>query len=97
MLNKAHDAAINKGAAITIKRVSISKNPFEIGKFNTLYIIVYYLLNSSSIIVFSLEKEFYFDKFLMIIYSLSTFLFYNNLLWYLAQKLWVQLMIFFGV
>ena len=46
MLNKAHDAAINKGAAITTKRVSISKNPFEICKFNTLYIIVYYLLNS---------------------------------------------------
>ena len=46
MLNKAHDAAINKGAAITTKRVSISKNPFEICKFNTVYIIVYYLLNS---------------------------------------------------
>ena len=53
MLNKAHDAAINKGAAITTKRVSISKNPFEICKINTVYIIVYYLLNSSSIIVFS--------------------------------------------
>ena len=29
MLNKAHDAAINTGAAITTKRVSISDNPFE--------------------------------------------------------------------
>ncbi len=51
MLNKAHDAAINKGAAITTKRVSISKNPFEICKFNTLYIIVYYLLNSTAFFV----------------------------------------------
>ena len=40
MLNKAHDAATNKGAAITIKRVSISDNPFEILKLNTLYIII---------------------------------------------------------
>ena len=40
MLNKAHDAATNKGAAITIKRVSISDNPFEIFKLNTLYIII---------------------------------------------------------
>ena len=55
MLNKAHDAAINKGAAITTKRVSISKNPFEICKINTLYIIVYYLLNSVSLF---LEKFF---------------------------------------
>jgi hypothetical protein len=30
MLNKAHDAAINTGAAIITKRVSISDNPFEI-------------------------------------------------------------------
>ena len=28
MLNKAHDAATNNGAAITTKRVSISNNPF---------------------------------------------------------------------
>ena len=40
MLNKAHDAATNKGAAITTKRVSISDNPFEICKLNTLYIII---------------------------------------------------------
>ena len=45
MLNKAHDAAINKGAAMTTKRVSISENPFEICKLNTIYIIVYYLFN----------------------------------------------------
>jgi hypothetical protein len=30
MLNKAHDAATNKGAAITTKRVSISNNPSKI-------------------------------------------------------------------
>lgn len=30
MLNKAHEAAINKGAAITTKRVSISNNPLKI-------------------------------------------------------------------
>ena len=41
MLNKAHDAATNKGTAITIKRVSISDNPFKIFKLNTLYIIYY--------------------------------------------------------
>jgi hypothetical protein len=41
MLNKAHDAATNNGTAITIKRVSISDNPFEIFKLNTLYIIYY--------------------------------------------------------
>ena len=40
MLNKAHDAATNTGAAITIKRVSISDNPFKIFKLNTLYIII---------------------------------------------------------
>lgn len=40
MLNKAHDAATNNGTAITIKRVSISDNPFEIFKLNTLYIII---------------------------------------------------------
>jgi hypothetical protein len=28
MLNKAHDAATNTGAAITSKRVSINENPF---------------------------------------------------------------------
>ena len=41
MLNKAHDAATNNGTAITIKRVSISDNPFKIFKLNTLYIIYY--------------------------------------------------------
>jgi hypothetical protein len=41
MLNKAHEPAINKGAAIIIKRVSISDSPFEIFKLNTLYIIYY--------------------------------------------------------
>ena len=40
MLNKAHDPAIKTGAAITIKRVSITDNPFEILKLNTLYIIL---------------------------------------------------------
>lgn len=40
MLNKAHDAATNNGAAITTKRVSIIDNPFEIFKLNTLYIII---------------------------------------------------------
>jgi len=40
ILNKAHDAATNKGAAITIKRVSISDNPFEIFQLNTLSIII---------------------------------------------------------
>ena len=39
-MNKAHDAATNKGAAINAKRVSISDNPFEIFKLNTLYIII---------------------------------------------------------
>ena len=35
MLNKAHDAAINNGAAITTKRVSIINNPFKILEWNT--------------------------------------------------------------
>jgi len=39
MLNKAHDAATNKGTAITNKRVSINNNPFEIFKIITLYIV----------------------------------------------------------
>jgi len=39
ILYKAHDAAINNGIAITIKRVSISDGPFEIFKLNTIYII----------------------------------------------------------
>ena len=54
MLNKAHDAATNKGAAITTKRVSIINDPFEIFKITTLFIVVqsliilnkYFLLNS---------------------------------------------------
>ncbi len=32
MLNKAHDAATNKGAAITNKRVSINNYPYVILK-----------------------------------------------------------------
>lgn len=34
-MNKAHDAAINNGAAITIKRVSIIDSPFLIFEWNT--------------------------------------------------------------
>ena len=34
MLNKAHEAAINNGAAITTKRVSIIENPFLLFEWN---------------------------------------------------------------
>ena len=63
MLNKAHDAATNKGTAITSKRVSISENPFEILKVTTLYyyIIIYYnitrFLAPKWIYMFSLSKN----------------------------------------
>ena len=40
MLNKAHDAATNKGTAITTKRVSIINPPFEIFKITTIFIVV---------------------------------------------------------
>ena len=40
MLNKAHDAATNNGAAIIIKRVSINYNPFKniLIRYNLYYI-----------------------------------------------------------
>ena len=34
MLNKAHEAAINNGAAITTKRVSIIESPFLLFEWN---------------------------------------------------------------
>ena len=44
MLNKAHDAATNRGTAITTKRVSIINYPFEIFKITTIGIVVQSLI-----------------------------------------------------